>query len=213
MNQETKVGLFLIAALAAILTSILFLGKVRLFQRSNTYIVEFSNVEALPPKAAVKVAGVEIGKVSKVKLVNGRARVIIDIDPMVAIHSDAKIRIGSTGIIGTRFVDIDPGTVAAPIVPPGSVLQGTSGGSLEAMVSKLSSLFETDAENGNAVDNLKASLLHIRHVTEALDSSIGQRTKDLNDIVSNIRELTRSAKVFAGHLEEITTQRKEDVKG
>src|SRR5438045_3673831 len=105
MNQETKVGLFLIATLAAIHTSILFLGKVHLFRRTHNYLVDFANVEALPPKAAVKVAGVEIGKVDKVELVNGRARVTIDINHGVIVHADAKARIGSTGIIGTRFVE------------------------------------------------------------------------------------------------------------
>ena len=73
MNQETKVGLFLLGALGVILGSVVFLGDVHLFKRSQEYFIDFSDVEALPPKAAVKVAGVEIGKVKDVELVNGRA--------------------------------------------------------------------------------------------------------------------------------------------
>ncbi len=212
MNQETKVGLFLIVSIAVILVSIVFLGKIRLFRSSHRYFVEFANVEALPPKAAVKVAGVEIGKVGKVELVKGRARVTIDINHSVVVHGDARVRIGSTGIIGTRFVELDPGSEAAPVLEENAIIQGEGGASLEAMLSKVSSLFEDDEVHGNAVDNLKASLAHIRHVTEALDRSVGQRTDDLNDIVSNIRDLTRSAKVFTAHLEEISTARKDDVK-
>lgn len=211
MNQETKVGLFLLVAIAAILTSILFLGKVRLFNRSHTYFVEFDNVEALPPKAAVKIAGVEIGKVDEVKLVNGRARIAIDINRDIVLHRDCVIRIGSTGIIGTRFVEISPGTSATEELNPGDTIQGSSGHSLEAMMAKVSALFEDD-ENGNAITNLKASIAHIKNVTAALDDAMGKRSQDLSEIVSNIRDLTRSAKVFAGHLEEISTEHKEDVK-
>lgn len=213
MTQETKVGLFLIAAMGVILTSILFLGKIKLFRHSHSYFVDFANVEALPTKAAVKVAGVEVGKVDKVELVEGRARVTISLDPKVVLHRDAVVRIGSTGIIGTRFVEVFPGSAGSAALEENAVIQGVAGGSLEAMMSKLSGLFDDDPEHGgNAVDNLKESLRHIRNVTAALDSSMGQRSEDLNDIVSNIKDLTYSAKVFAAHLQEISTEHKEDVK-
>lgn len=212
MNQETKVGFFLLAAISAILASILMLGNIKLFSRQTKYFIEFADVEALPPKAGVKIAGVEIGKVQKVSLVNGRALVTIRIAPDISLHDDATGRIGSTGVIGTRFVELFPGSVSRPVLPPESILRGENASSLNQMIAKISALFEEDEKHGNAVDNLKATLAHIRNVASSLDSSVGQRSEDLNDIVSNIKDLTESAKVFTAHLEEISTERKEDVK-
>ena len=142
MNQETKVGIFLVAALATILTSIFFLGKIQLFKRTAVYHVEFSDVEALPTKAAVKIAGVEIGKVSRVDLVDGKARVTIQIDPKIKIFSDAVAQIGTTGIIGTRFVDLIPGSSSLPPLEPGATIQGVNGSTLNDMIKKLSRIFE-----------------------------------------------------------------------
>jgi phospholipid/cholesterol/gamma-HCH transport system substrate-binding protein len=212
MNQETKVGIFLIAALATILTSIFFLGKIQLFKRTANYYVEFADVEALPTKAAVKIAGVEIGKVARVGLVGGKARVTIQIDPKIIIYSDAVAKIGTTGLIGTRFVDLIPGSSSRPPLEPGSTIQGVNGSSLNDMVSKLSGIFEDDENYGNAVDNLKATISNIRHVSDSLNKALGDRPQDLEAIITNIRDLTQSAKVFTAHLEEISTERKDDVK-
>ncbi len=212
MNQETRLGLFLLAAVGAILASAVFLGNVRLFQRTDRYHLDFADVEALPPKAAVKIAGVEIGKVHKIQLVNGRARVIIEIDPAIQLHSDAVARIGSTGIIGTRFVELLPGTVKAPVLEPGSTIRGLDGGSINQMFNKLTSLFEEDEEYGNAIDNLKATLANVRHASAALSRALGDHAEDLEKIVENVRDLTQSGKVFVAHLEEISTEHQEDVK-
>jgi phospholipid/cholesterol/gamma-HCH transport system substrate-binding protein len=212
MNHETKVGLFLMVAIGAILASIVFLGNVCLFQRSHRYFVDFKNVEALPPKAAVKIAGVEIGKVRRVELVDGRARVTIDIKPQIKLHSNSSALIGSTGIIGTKFVELDPGTEEFPVLNDGDTIKGLEAASLNEMFKKISALFEKDEKHGDVVSNLKETIANIRNVSRALDIAMGQHAMDMEAIVINVRDLTQSAKVVAQHLEEITTERKEDFK-
>ena len=111
MNQETKVGLFLIVAVGAVLGAILFLGNVRLFERTDQYHIDFRDVEALPPKATVKIAGVDVGRVLRIRLVDGRARITLSISPDIALYENAAGRIGSTGVIGTRFVDLGTSSI------------------------------------------------------------------------------------------------------
>lgn len=200
------------AALAAILSSVLFLGNVKLFRSTTRYYVDFNNVDALPPKAAVKIAGVEIGKVRRLELVDGKARVTIDVDPKIPIYSNALARVGSTGIIGTKFIEIEPGTPDTPQLKDGDRIQGVNGGSLNDMVANISRLFESDDQQGNAIDNLKETIANIRNVSRALNVAMGQHAQDMEQIVLNVRDLTDSVKVFAAHLEEISTERKEDVK-
>jgi phospholipid/cholesterol/gamma-HCH transport system substrate-binding protein len=212
MNQETKVGFFLIASIAAILAGILFLGNLKIFSHDHRFHVMFDNVEALPPKAAVKVAGVEIGKVRHVELVGGRARVTIDIDPKVAVYENATASVGSTGIIGTKFIELKPGGAPAPELKDGANIEGLSERSLNEMISKLSSLFENDDQYGNAVTNLKETIANIRNVSRALNIAMGEHGSDMEAIVMNVRDLTDSLKTFSGHLAEISTEHKEDIK-
>jgi phospholipid/cholesterol/gamma-HCH transport system substrate-binding protein len=198
-------------ALGAILVSILTLGNVEIFSRRHRFIIDFTNVEALPTKAAVKIAGVEIGKVRKVALVDGRARVTVAIDRSIPIYANALGRVGSTGIIGSKFIELFPGSPDAPELKSGSMIKGENERSLNEMINKLSGLFETDA-NGNAVDNLKETIANIRNVSRSLNVAMGNHAKEMEEIVMNIRDLTGSLKVFSAHLEEISTHSKEDVK-
>jgi phospholipid/cholesterol/gamma-HCH transport system substrate-binding protein len=200
-----------LASCAAILVAILTLGNVQFFSRSHRYYVDFKNVEALPPKAAVKVAGVEVGKVRRVSLVEGHARVTIDINPDVPIHADATAKVDSTGIIGTKFVNLFPGTELAPKLDNGSAIQGVEAVSLNDMIEKLGTLFDPDPKYGNSVDNLKETIMNIRNVSRALNIAMGNHAQEMEEIVMNVRDLTASIKVVAGHLEEITTKNKDDI--
>jgi hypothetical protein len=85
------------------------------------------------------------------------------------------------------------------------VIQGGKGGSLEEMVSNLGSLFEDDAQYGNAMTNLKATIANLRHVSESLNVALGDHPKELEDIVLSVRTFTKD-------LAEISTERKEDFK-
>jgi len=212
MSQETKVGMFLLLAISAILSGIVFLGDVNIFERRHRYGIDFANVEALPPKAAVKISGVEVGKVLKVSLVEGRARVLVAIEPEVTIYNNASARIGSTGIIGTRFVDLNPGTTDAGELPRNSVIPGGSSVGLDQLIGKISALFEEDNKYGSATENLKAVFANLRHVTDSLNSAIGERPEDIGQIVTNIKALSENAKKFSQDLEEISSSRKEDLK-
>lgn len=212
MNQETRVGLFLLVSIIAIALSAVFLGNIHIFKREHRYYVTFTNVEALPPKAAVKIAGVEIGTVRRVELVEGRARVTIELDPKIELFKDARAKIGSTGIIGTKFLELQPGTPSQPKLEVDSTIQGDEASGLQQMADKLSKLFEKNDKYGDAIENLQESIANIRNVTRSLNVAMGNHAAEMEEIVLNIKEITESAKVFTAHLEEISTEKKEDIK-
>ena len=67
-------------------------GQMR-FNRTNSYTAEFSNASGLRDGQFVRASGVEIGKVKKVRLVDGgrRARVDFDVDrSMTALPVDDR---------------------------------------------------------------------------------------------------------------------------
>ena len=85
----------------------------------------FDNAANIKERAAVRVAGVDVGKVTKVEaLEDGKARVQMEImDKGRPIHRDAELKIRPRIFLeGNVFVDIQPGTPAAPELDSGSVL-------------------------------------------------------------------------------------------
>ncbi|MCB4756034.1 MAG: MlaD family protein [Elusimicrobia bacterium] len=212
MSQETKVGMFLIAAIAAILASILFLGDVHLLTRRPTYTIDFEDVEALPPKAAVKMSGVEVGKVKRVQLINGRARVTVGINAGIPLYLNASATVGTTGIIGTRFVQMDPGTPDAGPLKPGGMIQGLKGTTINNAFDRIASLFDEDKKYGSAVLNLKATIYNIRRVSESLNTALGNHALELEEIVMNLRDLSHNTKVLMANLADISTEKKQDLR-
>ena len=85
----------------------------------------FDNAANIKERAAVRVAGVDVGKVTKVEaLDNGKARVQMEImDKGRPIHRDAQLKIRPRIFLeGNVFVDIQPGTPSEPELDSGSVV-------------------------------------------------------------------------------------------
>jgi phospholipid/cholesterol/gamma-HCH transport system substrate-binding protein len=78
----------------------------------------------------VKVHGVNIGKVSTIKLVDGQARIRLTINEKEKIPRDAKATIRPKTLFGEKFIDIEPGSKEAsgPFLRNGDVIKDTVGG-------------------------------------------------------------------------------------
>src|SRR4051812_15088034 len=108
MSAESKVGLFVLAGLSILMISILMLGDIH-FSPQNYYHATFNNIEGITDKSPVKIFGVEVGSVKSVELEDGRARLTMALKKTIPLYKNAAVRIRSTGIIGSKFIALDPG--------------------------------------------------------------------------------------------------------
>jgi phospholipid/cholesterol/gamma-HCH transport system substrate-binding protein len=92
---------------------------------SPRYVVkaEFSNADILLKDQDVRISGVQAGKVTEVDPAGGHVVVTMVIDKKYApIHSDGSARVRPFTLIGDKYVDIDPGSAAAPGLPDGATI-------------------------------------------------------------------------------------------
>src|SRR3954470_22495912 len=103
------------------------------FSRANpfaspyTFNADFANAANVKPGAAVRIAGVEVGKVKSVSAANGNSgtsRMKIEIlDKGLPIHKDAEIKLRPRIFLeGNMFVDIQPGSPSSPDLKSGGVI-------------------------------------------------------------------------------------------
>jgi virulence factor Mce-like protein len=86
---------------------------------------ELSDADALAPKAGVQIAGVKIGEVHTVELQGDHAVVSMDIYPQYNdIHSDARVLLRPHGLFGPKYIELTPGTAAAPLLHDGDTIPG-----------------------------------------------------------------------------------------
>ena len=113
----------------AVLTVVSYFGFTKANPFSNPYELRavFDNVSNLKPRSPVRIAGVEVGKVVKLKPItegDGAAEVLMELkDNALPIHEDAQLKIRSRIFLeGNFFVDIRPGSPSAPELKSGSVI-------------------------------------------------------------------------------------------
>ncbi len=86
----------------------------------------FETANNLKPRSQVRVAGVNVGKVTKVETIaeSGAARVTMEVqDSALPIHEDAEIKIRPNLFLeGNFFVDVHPGSPSAPELESGGVI-------------------------------------------------------------------------------------------
>ena len=87
---------------------------------------EMPSAQAVTPGQGqtVTVAGVKIGTIAGVKLLDGRARVQLDIDPAYKsmLHTDATALLRPRTALKDMFLEVDPGHRSAPVVKKGFVI-------------------------------------------------------------------------------------------
>jgi len=184
MKLETKVGLFFTGAivLLAVLifrTEKLEFGGKRDQSERFTY---FDQVAGLNLQSKVMIAGVKVGEVRTITLENGKARLTMGLQNEYPIYADATVSLGSIGILGEKFVDLDPGHSAKGPFPDGKALPSKAGVSLDNLMGTLSEIGQ-----------------NVKGVTQALNESIGgeQGRQKLDEIVDNIRLLTGEVRAMA----------------
>lgn len=92
----------------------------------GTYTVyaDFTNASGLDPGSGVEVAGVQVGQVTGIQLVDSRARVRLNVRDEIRLQEDAIASIQTKGLLGGRYIVITPGG-SDRLIPPGGRLRET----------------------------------------------------------------------------------------
>ncbi len=111
---EMAVGAFVAAGLAALFVLAMQVSNITAFQRTEGYTVVgyFQNVGGLRERAPVRLSGVQIGRVSAIRLDQQRleARVEVTIDAAYDdLPSDTAASIRTSGLLGEQYVSLEPG--------------------------------------------------------------------------------------------------------
>jgi phospholipid/cholesterol/gamma-HCH transport system substrate-binding protein len=134
---NVAVGIFLILGMLALGYLSIKLGRVSLFG-SRGYLVSatFPTSAGLKVGANVEIAGVEVGTVESISLVDEQARVVLRLQPQVKVTDDAIVAIKTKGLIGERYVNISPGGSDRIVPPNGKLREVQPPVDLEELISK-----------------------------------------------------------------------------
>lgn len=229
---QIRVGIFLAIGLAALASTVVYFGRIGDGIRKYYELrVEYPNASGLLKGSSVFLAGAKIG------IVNTAPQMLPDMDGvfvMLRIYDEVRIpsastfAIGSSGLLGDRFVQILLGEGArnSPPISPGAVIRGRgeSGGigaladgagdvlaevrtavqSINSLAQKLDSQLLDPA----AMEKLRSSLKNIEVASAAIAESsgrLGDVMEDARKAVDSGGEAMMAIKTAAGEFQKTMT--------
>jgi len=131
------VGIFVFLGILAMGYLSVQLGRVSFLGGGGYRVtVDFSSVGGLKAGSSVEIAGVEIGRVEKIGLVDYQARVTLRLQTGVKLQEDSIASIKTKGLIGERYVRISPGGSEKIIGPNGKIREVEAPVDFEELLSK-----------------------------------------------------------------------------
>ena len=137
-RTEIIVGFFVLVGLACLGYLAIKLGKLEVLGNSG-YIVyaDFSSVAGLKVGDPAEIAGVRIGRVEAMGLLDDRARLQLRIQDHVKIQEDAIASVRARGLIGDKFVLLTPGASDKIISPGGRIRETESPPDIADLIGKI----------------------------------------------------------------------------
>jgi phospholipid/cholesterol/gamma-HCH transport system substrate-binding protein len=181
MTMELVVGTFVLMILLALGYFTIVLGRASLFEKKFPLEVEFQDVMGLRKDDNVVLRGMTVGKVKSLRLSDGRVRVLSLMDNPVRLHTDYKIVIVTTSILGGRYLEIREGTASSPFLPADVVPQGDRPFDLMAEAASTIHEIRASLNEGGILTNLESSIASIKDVAARINRGEGTIGKLVND--------------------------------
>ncbi len=151
-KNDVWVGLFVVIGAIAILFLALQSANLLTLSFQTSYYVnaKFDNVGGLKPKAAVRSAGVVVGRVEKIVFDDKsfQARVTLAMESRYTFPKDSSLKILTSGLLGEQYLGIEPGADEKMLVAGDTVSNTQSAMVLESLIGQF--LYSKAAEGGGA---------------------------------------------------------------
>src|SRR6476646_8308754 len=151
-KNDVWVGLFvLIGAAALLFLALQSANRLTLsFQQTYRVVAKFDNIGGLKRQAAVKSAGVVVGRVESIGFDDKsyQARVTLSLESRYAFPKDSSLKILTSGLLGEQYIGIEAGASDKNLAQGDVIAATQSAVVLENLISQF--LYSKAADGSNS---------------------------------------------------------------
>jgi len=195
-SQKFRLGLFVIIGTILFVTGVYLIGQRQdMFKKTFTLSAYFQNVNGLQKGNNVRYAGIDIGIVKDITMINDSTiKIDMTIEEKIIIHNkkNAIATIGSDGLVGNMILNIVPGKGSSELISNGDIIESYSKIGADDILSTLS----VSSENAAI---LTSDLLKITTAMLEGEGTVGLllndtiMAQDLKQSVNNLKMASRGA--------------------
>ena len=205
---ELKVGALVLAALVGVLGLLWLMGELTL-GHDTVLAVDFSHTGNVVKGAPVKLGGVVVGRVEEISLqadrrdARGRplpVRMGLSVKPeaLASLRADSRVTVSSVGPLGEPYLELNPGSAEAPVLPPGTALRGTDAPRLDLVAEQLMTFL--DAASGvleKDPEGVRDLAGNVSRLTGTLETVLTENRGDLKTLTSELSVAARDLRSLA----------------
>ena len=156
-KNDVWVGLFVMLGVVAVVFLALQAANLLTlnFQSGYRVTARFDNIGGLKPKAAVRSAGVVVGRIESIAFDDKiyQARVTLLLEERYVFPKDSSLKILTSGLLGEQYIGIEAGADEANLADGDRVVATQSAVVLENLISQF--LYSKAAEGPSSTDDSK----------------------------------------------------------
>jgi len=138
-SMETTVGVFVGIGLLCVAYMTVKLGQFSFFGE-DTYVLyaRFSSVSGLKIGSPVEIFGIQVGKVERLEIDPQKqmAMVELGINRGTKVYEDASASVKTAGLIGDKFIKIDPGGSGNLLKAGGTITETSAALDIEDLIGR-----------------------------------------------------------------------------
>ena len=184
MSRAARLGAFIIATLAILVSAIFIIGgKQYLFSSTYRLSAEFNSVVGLDSGAEVRVGGVHSGSVRSVdlpKTPSGKITVWMDLEKSThnIIKQDSIATVETEGLLGNKYIAISFGSANSANVIDGGTINTEPPIEMSDLIKKTDRILDSSQDALNNVTRATANLSSISAKIDAGQGTIGALVND-----------------------------------
>lgn len=206
MQAASRVGALLVAFILLVYGAYMFIGKPILTPKSDVYYANFPDAGGIPAGTRILMAGVQIGSVESIELVNfEKAKVAMRILAPHRIPKNAVAVINSsfTGL-GDNPIVILPPEHLTDLLAPGETISGSKAGALDRLLPGAPALSNEMTKTLKATREILEDKKMIHHIDELMVSS--------NAALQKFGQLADKFGAVTGHADSVIADNQADIK-
>ena len=208
MSNETKVGLFVVAALAIFTVTFLSVATIQLSGERIEYKTHFKYAGGLDTGGAVRFGGLPAGVITEVGPSPDDptlALVVFEVRSNVPVNEESVATISSLNALGDNYLEITPGTKEAALIPPGGSVPAQEAVTFSDLTVKISEI--TDTAQTLMVDvqsDVELLIGDLRTLTQGLQEFTSEKNqRNISALLENANSMVETQ---APKMDQITDQ-------
>lgn len=214
ISNETKVGVLAILAITSLVLGFDFLKGNNTFDRGRTYYVIYPEIQGLQESNPIRINGAMIGRVKTVTLLDDyRILARLTVTDPVEIPRDSRAIIAAPDLLGTKMIDLRPGT-SAELARSGDTLIGSLQPGIQELIQEQLAPIQESVQTllaqldssvvaidqmfgGSTPDNIERSftsisdaLSNFSRTSQRIDDLIRTQTVTVDSIFGNLKDVT-----------------------